>query len=329
MSFSTQQPFKSSWKDKAIGLAILVSIAFAVYWYHSKSRILDAEKWLTAQAFLSQSYGISSDAPIRLAGVTVGKVDNIDLTDDGKVRLSLLLDKQYRRFFRADSSLKIDSQLGLNSVLSGSNLLLESGVSTIGLSPQAILKVTEPQSVEQLLEQYNITEFAEKANNILSHLDTITGAISENQQALQTTIVNAANVSESLAETSAMLPELLQQSSDMLIKINTSIDNLTPSMQSSMDNLDQSLEISQQLMEQVQALIATVDGVTNKTPETLDATNATLEEVRMLTQQLRGHWLLGDSQESKKASSSLSTVYPTDRSVYQNQELPESDQDKP
>lgn len=329
MSFSTQQPFKSSWKDKAIGLAILVSIAFAVYWYYSKSRILDAEKWLTAQAFLSQSYGISSEAPIRLAGVTVGKVNNIDLTDDGKVKLSLLLDKQYKRFFRADSSLKIDSQLGLSSVLSGSNLLLESGVSSIGLSSQATLKVTEPQSVEQLLEQYNITEFAEKANSILSHLDTITGAISENQQALQATIVNAAEVSQSLAETSAMLPELIQKSSDMLSKVNTSIDAFNPSMQSSMDNLDQSLEISQQLMEQVQTLVASVDSVTNKTPETLDATNATLEEVRLLTQQLRGHWLLGETRQSENNSSSISTVYPTDWSVYQNQERPSDEKDTP
>lgn len=329
MSFSTQQPFKSSWKDKAIGLAILLSIAFAVYWYYSKSRVLDAEKWHSAQAFLTQSYGISNDAPIRLAGVTVGKVDNIDLTSDGKVRLSLLLDKQYKRFFRADSSLTIDSQLGLNSVLSGSNLLLNSGVSTIGLSPQATLKVTEPQSVEQLLEQYNITEFAEKANNILSHLDTITGAISENQQALQDTIVNAASASQSLAESSALLPDLIQKSSDLLNQVNASIEDLTPSMVSSMENLDQSLAISQQLMEQVQTLVATVDGVTNRTPETLDATNATLEEVRLLTQQLRGHWLLGDTQKSENNIMTPGTVYPTDRSVFKNQEQTETEKDTP
>jgi phospholipid/cholesterol/gamma-HCH transport system substrate-binding protein len=329
LSFSTQQPFKSSWKDKALGAAILVSIAFSVYWYHSKSSVLDAEKWLSADAFITQSYGIGSDAPIRLAGVTVGKVDSVDLTNDGKVKLTLSLDKQYKRFFRADSSLKIDSQLGLNSVLSGSNLLLDPGVSTIGMSPQATLTVTEPQSIEQLLAQYNITEFAEKANNMLTHLDTISGAISENQQALQSTIVNAASASQSLAESSALLPELIEKSGDLLNQVNNSIESLTPSLVSNMENLDQSMVITQQLMEQIQTLVISVDDVTNKTPQTLDATNATLEEVRLLTQQLRGHWLLDDNSENEKAPLTPSTVYPTDWSEHQRQVLPAKEQDTP
>jgi ABC-type transporter Mla subunit MlaD len=110
LSFSTQQPFKSSWKDKALGAAILVSIAFSVYWYHSKSSVLDAEKWLSADAFITQSYGIGSDAPIRLAGVTVGKVDSVDLTNDGKVKLTLSLDKQYSSRFQPENRLSARSE---------------------------------------------------------------------------------------------------------------------------------------------------------------------------------------------------------------------------
>lgn len=326
MSFSTQQPFEASLKDKILGLIVLVVVALAIYWYESKTDVLDAQKWLPAQAFLTQSYGISSDAAIRLAGVTVGKVNMIDLTDQGKVKLSLLLDKEYIRFFRADSSLKIDSQLGLNNVIAGSNLLLVAGVSEIQLAAQATLEVEEPKSIEQMLDDYKITDFAEKASNILAHLEQITAAISDNQGALQTTITNVAIASQSLTESSQMLPALLSTSNDLLNTVNSSIKDIDPKLHTSIENLNRSLVTAERLMIQVESLTSTVDDVTNMTPATLDATNAALEEVRLLSQQLRGHWLLRETEMAPQSAVDLPFIYPgnwSDKSSQQTSEPPQ------
>jgi phospholipid/cholesterol/gamma-HCH transport system substrate-binding protein len=321
LSFSTNEPFTASRRDKVLGFIILITIGFGVYWYEAKTSVMDEQRWLPSQAFLSESYGISKDAPIRLAGVTVGKVASIKLTSDGKVKLELLLDKEYDRFFHADSSLKLDSQIGINSVIVGSNLLFAPGESTVKLTPGATIKVTEPKSVEQLLEEFNIVGFAEKATNILDNLDNITGSISNNQQALQATIDNVAITSQLLVESSQQVPEILHASVKVLEEVNKSIQNLDPKVTASMDNLNQSLKISQQLMLDMQILVNTVNRVADLTPDTLDATNATLTEVRRLTKQLRGHWLLDTEEKAQSASSPITIMYPPDLSLYQTEQV--------
>ncbi len=324
MSFSTNQPFTASWQDKVIGLAVLAGLALGIYWYASKNSILDTQRWLHAQAYLSQTYGISKDVPIRLAGVTVGKVLNVDLTDDGKVKFGVLLDKEYRHFFRADSRLKIDSQIGINTVISGTNLLLETGSSLVSLAENATIPVTEPKSFEQLIDDYNVVGFADKVSIILDNLDTITSTISDNQQELRSMVGNLAIATESLATSSQQLPELLQASSRLLDNLNTTMTKIDPKLNASFDGLAQNLELSQQLMLDMQVLIGTVDEVTNMTPETLAAANTTLREVGNLTKQLSGHWLLGgEQQKTAQTSSEISVSYPPDWSLYQTEQTDE------
>lgn len=320
MSFSTNEPFTATRQDKVFGFIILIIIALGIYWYEAKTNAIDAQKWLPSQAFLSESYGISKGAPMRLAGITVGKVASIDLTDDGKVKLELLLDKEYERFFHADSSLKLDSQIGINSVIVGSNLLFVPGGSVVKLEPGSTIKVTEPKSVEQMLEEFNIVGFAEKATSILDNLDNITGSISKNQQALQATIDNVAMTSQLLAKSSQQIPEILQASVEVLEEVSKSIQNLDPKVTASMDNVNQSLEISQQLMLDMQVLVNTANTVTDLTPATLDATNATLTEVRKLTKQLRGHWLLDSGEKMPIPNNPINIIYPADASLYQTEQ---------
>tara|TARA_R110002167_G_scaffold88509_5_gene238687 strand:+ start:5793 stop:6764 length:972 start_codon:yes stop_codon:yes gene_type:complete len=310
--------FNSSTRDKILGAIILVIIVVALVWAVQYNKQINRDKWLSVNTYLSESYNINRDAPIKLAGIIIGKVAQIDLNENNQVRVVLYLDRKYEHYYVQNSTLETDSQIGVNMFLSGVSLNFVPGDSNERLRPNDVLKIIEPTSVSQLLDDWKLPQVSQQVSIIVDNLARISSNIDHNQQHIESLIINMKNTSESLLETSKMMPELMSSMQNMIVKVEQSVEGLTPQVNTTLKNLDQMLSESTRLMVSAQALTTTMNSAVQLTPATLESANATLNEMQALSRQVKNHWLLR-SDEIDSVKPPIKTMeLPIDASLYEN-----------
>ncbi|KXI29241.1 MlaD family protein [Paraglaciecola hydrolytica] len=320
MSFSTNHAFNPSWQDKLIGLVIVLGIIASVLWWIINLKTVDTRYWLPVEATLSESYGIGKDTPIKVSGIAIGKVQNIELTDKAQVRLKILLNRQYMRFFHTDSRLEIDSAIALNSMLSGNSLSWHIGLSEDELTAGASVPVTEPQSMNALFQKLDLEGLLTTLSNIMANLDRVSQTLSNNQQAINLTLQNLANSSDTLSQSLQKLPPLLDAGNFLISNVNQAVNNIDPQITHSLQNWNRTLNDSQQLMQNSNHLISNLNETATLAPDTLMATNTALYEVTKLTKTLQSHWLFASPNENPETKTEVPIIYPADSTLYSNQE---------
>lgn len=291
-------------------------------WTAHYNQQMNKAKWLSVRAYLSQSYNISRDAPIKLAGIVIGKVAEIDLKERKKVEVSLLLDKKYESYYLKNSTLETDSQIGLNTLLSGVSLNFIPGESNEHLKHNDVLEITEPQSISQVLNEWNIPQISQQVSIIVENLAQISSNINNNQQHIESLITNLRSSSESLLESSQMLPELMTGVNRVVVKIDQNIDNLEPQINSTLKNLDQVVGQSKTLILSATQLTQSMNSLMQLAPATLDASTSALYEIQALSRQVSNHWLLKDEDPATLLPSVNSIMLPSDSTLYESSQDP-------
>lgn len=309
--------FNSSARDKFLGAIILVIIIGVLVWVVQYNKQINRDKWLSINAYLSESYNINRDAPIKLAGIIIGKVAQIDLNENNQVKVVLYLDRKYENYYVQNSTLETDSQIGVNMFISGVSLNFVPGNSNERLQPNDVLKIIEPTSVSQLLDDWKLPQISQQVSIIVDNLARISSNIDHNQQHIESLIINMKNTSESLLKTSKMMPELMSSMQNVVVKVEQNIEGLAPQVNTTFKNLDQMLIESTRLMLAAQELTNTMSSAVQLTPTTLDATNATLNEIQALSRQVKNHWLLRNDEINSSKPPVKTMELPSDASLYE------------
>lgn len=143
MSFTAQ--------ERIVGVFVLAAlfVIFLLFFINSKTAHL-FEDSVTFNAYLNNAIGVSTDTPIKISGLDVGRVKSIDIAEDNRIHLRLLVYAKYRNLVRKDST----ASLGKLSVIGRSMVLIEAGSPDSPLLPdKATIKVEEPMTMDELIAE--------------------------------------------------------------------------------------------------------------------------------------------------------------------------------
>jgi phospholipid/cholesterol/gamma-HCH transport system substrate-binding protein len=243
--------------------------------------------------------GLGIDAPVRLAGVPVGRVESIDLTDDGRALVTLRINngvplRQDAAASVASLGLLGEKYLEVTAGTPGAPLVVDGGE----IQPGAAV------SVDQMVAVMNqIASDAQEMTNALSNVfgseagETRMNAILENMEQLTAdlgTIARSnrdsirdttANVEELTAALSSSIPAMIeeyrvlaQEASSLVSGNEERIAGAVDDVRELVTSLDRSADQLEQIMEKINSGDGTASQLIN-TSDTIDRVNDALDTI--------------------------------------------------
>jgi phospholipid/cholesterol/gamma-HCH transport system substrate-binding protein len=301
MSFASSKPFQTTTQDRLLGAFILIALLAAVFLFVLRIELgyenSNIQHYYTE---LSDSHGIGVGASITLSGVTIGNIDKIELNPNGKVKVRLALQNNFKNFYKKNSRLQIKSDIGIETVLSGAGMLFISGDAATSLQPGDYIQSIEPESLNDMLERWKIDDIAQQIADIVKHVDSMMSAMAENQQYFINTLDNSAKLSASLIKTADKLPTSLEKLDNIAEKISGLLNNVSDDYQVSQQQLNALLSNLNQFTTQMSDLTVQLEPALNQTPALIGNLNSNSQQINHLLIKLNNHWLLGDNPVTTK-----------------------------
>lgn len=142
---------------RAVGLLVLATLGmlFAIAWMANHQAGFFSRTY-RLQGFLDNARNIQRATPVTLAGLKIGEVSGLSITDFNRIRIELVLDKEYRARIRQDSSALVKTDLLGNARIeigmgSPERLMLADGAD-IPIQRAPDLDVLVRQAQEQLTQ---------------------------------------------------------------------------------------------------------------------------------------------------------------------------------
>jgi len=274
-------------------------------------RDLADEDTLNFYTRLDQTYGISPNAIVSLKGVNVGSVQSVVLSNDGSVRVAFALSDSYAQFYTSDLKLVIDSEIGVNSILNGSGLLLQPGASTgRPLIDGAYIEAEPPQGLASLLETLDLEQLTQQITTIVTSVESIAGGLANNQETLYSTMDNLADVTAELKRVSQDLPAVFTSVSQSLAQLDRTISRVDNVVAGSSDDIATAIanaalltDQATQTLKQTDVLLQSGEPAIEQLPELMKTTDATLKSLDTLSQTLNRSWLFGGRKKTQPPES--------------------------
>lgn len=315
MSFVKPKPFESKFQDRVLGAVVLVAaglLVFAFYISQIKDKAADSVLVVTAQ--LNTTYGIDTNASVTLSGVLIGHVSDVRLTDEAKVEVTLQLDGNYQAFYRQGSSVKINSQLGLDTVISGNGMIFVPALEGEALQSGDTIDVIEPKSFDDLVAEWEVEKLVGQVRGIVQNLEQITSNFEANQGELVQTLKNLNQFTAELNKTTKSIPELLSQVQGTLAQTQQTIAQIGGAAASVEPELVKTLQESQQLMAKIAQTTAATQPSVAQLPKLMQSVENTSDGARKLLYSLDNHWLMGNKEQTELAPQL--PVHPFDDTLY-------------
>lgn len=310
MSFALPQSFKTTPQEKMVGLFVFIAIAALIYLFTLKSGLSGNQSSFRYSTQVKQSYGITVGAPVRLSGVVIGEVSSIELLISGKVSIAISLPDKYKQLYTLNSTLKIDSQLGFDTMLSGQGMIFQPGNSTQLLTMGAVIPTHEPQTLADLTKEFNLPEMSKKISRVLDNFDKISASYVQKDDDINRILANSNRLIEQLSQTSAKLPAVIEQFESLLSKIDQKSLPVFDLAAARLRDSKQLLISGNALMQQLAKLSKLAEPAIEDLPASLTKVTMTLSQIEQLTRQLKGLWYLGgESSSVGEASDHLRVPY--------------------
>jgi len=293
MSFALPQSFKTSPQEKAVGFFIIFAIAALIYLSSLKSDLTAFSKQVNLTTELSQSYGINVGSPVTLSGVTIGEITNIELLISGKVRVTISLPSKYQKLYRVDSTLKIDSQFGFDTLLVGKGVIFSPGKAKELLTNGANIVTIEPTTLSDFTDELNLVEISQKIGLVIDNFEKISANLANKETDINQILSNSNQLTNSLKQSSQQLPATLTNFNSFLANIDKKTTPIFSLLEQRLTESKELIMSSNQLMLELQQLSKKLQPSMTKLPETFEKMNHTLLEIELLTKQLQGLWYLG------------------------------------
>lgn len=319
MSFSANDSFRVKTGDTFIGLTVFAAMMLFLAWYVYDEKQQDSTKWLEVYAQSDNTHGVSKDTPIKLSGMIVGRVAEVELLNDANIQFTIELDKQFERFFMQGSSIKLEEGLSLSNVIPGGSLAFLPGQSSIPLKSTDAITFTVPESIAQKIEKLDLEATMLELSSSVSSLNRLLADISSLTPSIKNTAENIEATSQFIVERQPSMARLIQSGEQTVDALNVAITTTQSHVNESAALLNSLIAQSQALLATSETLMQSVKQTTSDIPQLIDSSNYTVTEIGELAEQLQNHWLLRAGQEEKLTGSTPSNVdfiYPSDSELY-------------
>lgn len=308
MATTAYRPFEVSSKDKIAGLFVIGAFLILLLGFIIPLiKDFAVDDRLSFHTIIERTYGIAPEATVRLRGVNIGSVTKVELNEEGMVRVELALSQQYQSFYTRTSRLSVDSELGVNSLLTGSGLILHPGKPGESILTEAAFIPTDiPQGFSSMLEELDLTQLADQVTTIVNSLESISMGFVDNQDKLYRSLENFEMATQNLAKVSAEMPEIFTAIEASLTSLETTLQGINLIVDNSTDDLALTLSNTASLTKQAtitlreaEELLETGQPALELLPFVLETTDNTLRSVNQLSQQMSRSWLFGARKKNK------------------------------
>jgi phospholipid/cholesterol/gamma-HCH transport system substrate-binding protein len=308
-------PYQISSVDRLVGLVIVVAlILLAVVVVRHFRETAPAHEALAYHTLLTRSYGIAKGADIRLAGISVGKVESIGLEKSGQVRIDFHIDRDYRRFVTRGSYLKIASTMGLAAIMELTKLnFVSNAESSALLPPGSRVDTAEPVDLADTLSADEIAILADNVKAIIANLAMLSRTMARNQELISSSLSNVGEITMEIRDSVRSLPDIVDSATTGFAAwekagtdLYTVIDDVsgdvrqvgTNSVKAS-DKIDAALGELHRLIAQLNTVMQRMQEGADQVPLILSEARALIQGANRLTERLNRHWLLGGEAPKK------------------------------
>ncbi|MGD8327820.1 MAG: MlaD family protein, partial [Acidobacteriota bacterium] len=243
--------------------------------------------------------GLSVDAPVRLAGVLVGRVESVSLTEDGRAMVTLRINNDVVLRAGATASVASLGLLGEKYLEVTAGPLSEPVVTDGGeIQPGAAVSVdqmvavmnqiaSDAQDMTQALSNVFGSEAGEvRMTAILDNMDQLSADLATiaraNRDSITTTTTNVEQLTASLNDSiPAMIDEyrnLAAEANSLLSGNQDRIAGTVDDVRALVDSLDRSAASLEQIMEKINSGDGTASQLIN-TSDTIDRVNGALDTI--------------------------------------------------
>jgi phospholipid/cholesterol/gamma-HCH transport system substrate-binding protein len=281
-----KKPFKFRYVNEIVGGFVLFVVTLLV-----TGVILAglAQSWFAPKFKLRVSFppegsaGVQIGAEVVILGTTVGKVERIEVNDDGSMVGTLVIRGEFTRFIRQDTQALLKKKFGVAGdafveLTKGNGPVIEDGV-----LPSAAKKDTEILEMAQELVERVREALVPLLEQIRKAAEEYTGLAADMRKP-------DGHLQQILAHVEALAADLQkgEGTAGRLLKDPSTVENVNKTIESV--NLTV-LSVNERLR-QLEAILTDIKKTTGALPEALTQTQDTLRETETLVEGIQKHWLL-------------------------------------
>jgi len=318
MRKSEKEAYAITPADRLVGLVVvLAAIGIVVALVLRAQEIGPGEKTLTYHTIIGRSFGIVQGGDIRLSGINIGKINQVALMDDGRVRVDIRVSQRYQRFVTTGSHLEIGTSIGLAAVLGSTGLNLVTNASSQELLDEgSLLQTREPASLADVFNEEEIGRAAENVKAVLENLRSVSESVASNRQIITEALQSMTTISEGLQDTVNMLPNMVET-------VNTGFDTWRDAgsevgsmVRDSGEDIRVVAADARVASAQLKVLLAELTGLTRRAddivaniqlsadelPALISDSHALVRGANEITERVNQHWLLGGDRAGETPS---------------------------
>ena len=235
--------------------------------------------------------GLQAGNNVRLSGVNIGTVKNINIVSDSSVKVEILIDENTRKFIKKDAVAIIGSE----GLMGNKVLIINPGTGgKMEIEDNDVIQTIQPISMDDIVNSLNST--IDNTSNITNYLSTITRKIQSGEGTIGRLIMdkswsqNFDSTFTNLRDGSAGFKTLMDKSGeidDILFALKTTIEN-TSDITNDLSDIANRIKSGEGTIGRL---------LTDKSWEqNLDSTMVNLKEgslgLKTLTEKARKSWLL-------------------------------------
>ncbi len=256
--------------EKKVGIFVLLMIVglMVVIFFVGRERDLFTKKYIL-YATTESGMGFTKGMPVNLSGFKVGRIHELSLDEDAKVRVAIKINKKYQKWIRRGSVTRL-----LKEGFIGKPVL----EITVG-NP---LKLKFEEGEELPFERIGGFEsLVEKARPVLKEVEEIIKYVNNPEGDIKITLNNVRKISSELVSTSKEMSDTIKEIKSTAVQANILLGSLNEDAMPMVGKVDG-------LLDKALNIVSNVENLSKRLPAITEKTEETIENMRMLSEILAG-----------------------------------------
>lgn len=237
---------------------------------------------------VSKSYGLEPGMPVLMAGIPIGRVEEVGFDDRGTIRVAFEVRKQFQDKIRTDSVATV-SKSGMLVGQTQVQITMGSPDQPV-LQDGATIKMVEPREITEMLEeikpvlasvQRTLLRVEEISKDVHAAVQTggqVLQNVEKATRELPTVVGSIRRTAASVEKTTASLPDL----TGSIKKTVTTVDHIASDVRAMTGRLPEVTQSAQEAVNNIKAATESVKNLVKEMPPLIHAANATLEDVNTI-----------------------------------------------
>jgi ABC-type transporter Mla subunit MlaD len=255
----------------------IVIMGYFSYFFLDKKGVFNKRHIYYTQ--INSANGINIGMPIKFSGFSIGKIDAIELNEDGTVTLTLSVDEHYKKLILQQSVLVLQKPLIGSSIIE-----LYRSASTQELEEGGFIEMIISDDINDTIARFN--PVVEKLINIVANIEDITKKIASDDSDLSKTLKNLERFSSKMANDDSLLTTITgdEKTAKTLVKALEHLNQTLENVNQLSSNLDKTIiSPSNESIEHINTILIDIQNKLKKLDSTIDSVGVIQEQVEYTT----------------------------------------------